>query len=187
MALNEEHMQLLIDSLHERHPAITPEIGSYFFQAACVLMNRHHGPTTTATLSVEFNDEKRTARLNWSMTDQRAQIAWGDQSDLIEAGAVAIALDVILHLTGMCAIARADRKSGADYLLARPETAEDDYEAITRFEVSGIGDAPQWRWRSRLNEKLDQLDRGQSSRPGIAAVVEFGHRIVLARSWEDRP
>ena len=92
-------------------------------------------------------------------------------------------LAVIEAEFGFVALARAETRTGADYYIGSPDSS--DLEQALRLEVSGTdqGDLPSIR--SRLDQKVAQIRRGNSGRPGIAAVIGFQERYANLRTVLD--
>jgi hypothetical protein len=77
----------------------------------------------------------------------------------------------------MVALSRADTRTGADYYVARPESA--DFEEAFRLEVSGVDAGSLADIRRRLRSKEEQAARGDSFLPAYASVVGFREAAVL--------
>jgi len=65
-----------------------------------------------------------------------------------------------------------------------PEQDPDDFEDALRLEVSGTDKGDDGEIRRRVNKKVDQLRDGNSSLPGLAAVVGFRAARVSMQAVE---
>ena len=77
--------QLVLNNLHDRHPALTEAIAATYKEAAEVCLNRFHKPPTKVTLS--DNGRVAVAEIFWTRPTPRALAAWANETDATEAGA----------------------------------------------------------------------------------------------------
>jgi hypothetical protein len=176
---------LFLKELHRHHRGLTPELSGALCQAACVCLARHHQPPTSLTVCIDAIGTIST--LQWEIPSPAARHANANASDAIRDGAYAISLLCIENSLQLVAIGRAEEASGADWYVAPvgegfDGNGEPDLDApgVYRLEVSGqelgaIG--------ARLTQKLEQLRKGRSTLPGIAAVVGFERaRVEIAHT-----
>ena len=167
---------LALQNLSERHPGLTPEVASFYCQAAAVCLSRHHSPPSEVAISWEDSESVRT--VEWEVPDPRTIRAWANDTDTTEMGAYGISLAVVEAEKGLVAIARAETLTGADYYVGPAGWDHDDLEGSFRLEISGTDLGSITAVTQRLKEKVDQAARGHSDLPAIAVVVGFRERIV---------
>lgn len=172
--------ELILRDLHITHPGISPNRSGDFCDAACVCLARHHEPPTPVT--VEVRKEQRVRRLVWERPDRGVCDAHDNEEDARRDGAYAVSLRCVESELGLVAVRQAKPRSGADWILAPagverlPNGFVDlDGVDLSRLEVSGTD---QRSVGYRTTQKVQQLGRGASVLPGIAAVVRFDRPIV---------
>jgi len=104
--------------------------------------------------------------------------AWANNSDATRDGAYACALAGVELTLDLYAVRRAETLTGADYYLSNREDSGEDFEKQFRLEVSGT-DMENGEVQRRLRLKLQQLHKGTSNLPGIAAVVGFKTKEIM--------
>lgn len=173
---------LKLEQLSERHPGVTPAVGDYFFEAACVCLSRHHQSPTE--FDITYNGDGCVGLVAWTPTDGRTQAAWANEPDATRDAAYCVALAAVEDQQNLVAIGRAESRSGADYLLMPVGVEVEDFETAIRLEVSGIDSGSNAAVTKRLSEKLEQASRGESDLPAIAAVVGFKVRAVAIKDLD---
>ncbi len=104
--------------------------------------------------------------------------------DVIEAGAIAVALAYVSTAHSLIAFSRAWRGSGADYILTPSRVDVPDIEQRLRLEVSGVDRGGEPEIERRLAQKLQQLRRGDLYTAGMAIVVGFRARTIRFASLD---
>lgn len=169
-----------IEELHRRHPGVTEALCSGYAEAAAVVMDQYH--QSPLGLVITYNSEPpRSYVMHWRTPDARERGAWNNADDATRDAAYGVALAVSEVRLGLVAVARTPNRSGADYYVHDPTTDDNpltddelDLEDAWRLEVSGMSRTADAREVTRrLNQKLDQLGRGESELRGIACVVAF--------------
>lgn len=178
-----------LDSLHQFHYGVTPEVGACYARAAAVCLGRHHQPPSVASVTGHDDTDGRYL-VSWTSPSAREQAAFANRDDATRDGAYCLALAALHAHHNMPAISRTATGTGSDYYVGPPGSHINpgdrllDLENALRLEVSGIDlctrDSELW---SRVNQKVDQLQRGHSNLPGLAGVVAFSLcRIVFRRA-----
>ena len=167
---------VVLENLAERHPGLTPEVASFYCQAASVCLSRHHAPPSD--LAINWGEAESVRGVDWAVPDPRAIRAWANDIDATEMGAYGVSLTVVEVERGLVAIARAETLTGADYYVGPVGWDDSDLEGSFRLEVSGTDLGSIATIAQRLKGKVDQAARGHSDLPAIAAVVGFKERIV---------
>ncbi len=168
-------------NLAERHIGLTPEIASYYLQAASVCLSQHHLPPTIFTLQENF--ATRPAIVEWEMPSERHLAAWANQNDATEAAAYVLALATVEMTKGLVAVCRAETRTGVDYYLASVGPAE-NLEDWIRLEVSGT-QLDELEVNSRVRQKVRQVLKVQSKLPALVVVVGFRLRVIVLRQVEE--
>lgn len=170
---------LQFSDLAARHSGVSSGIGLGYEEAARVCLDRHHA--SPATLKIRDNVAESEANAEWAATDAALKNAWANEIDTTEAGAYGLALAAVELTRGLVAIRRAETRTGADYYIDVPGAQSDDLETAIRLEVSGTSEGSASVIESRLKQKLEQTNKGESNLPAIATVVGFSQlRIVIA-------
>jgi hypothetical protein len=108
----------------------------------------------------------------WTACDENARLTWNDPEEATEQGAAACALVLIKGLAHYEVVERSRKGTGFDYWLGD----EDDYpfQKKARLEVSGIAEGSEAQLQQRVNQKLRQTKRSDSTNlPAFVAVLEF--------------
>lgn len=151
---------------------LSPEVGGSLAQAGAVCMeSQQHEP------GVELAVTGSTAgrhRLRWEPPDERARRTWRNEIDATEDGAAGVALLLARRLLGYVTTSRSRHGTGFDYWLG-PDTDRNPIHDEVRLEVSGIRQGSAGDVNRRVREKISQMNRGGTTAPGYAIVVEFGH------------
>jgi len=178
---------LALEGVAARHTGLTDEVWNYHHQAACVCLDRHHAPPQPFTVRLDETREQHP--IVWVPAEAAARRAWADSTEATECGAYALTIACAERMAGLVVILKAESPSGADWYVAPPGTGVDtngdpdlDAPGVRRFEVSGVDVGPVG---ARLTEKRQQLLRGRSDLPGIAAVVGFQRAIVEMESMPE--
>lgn len=169
--------ELPIHQMASRHPGLTPATADANTEAATVCLSRHHAPPVD--IDLEKDGGATLASVDWVTPDARTKAAWANETDATEAGAYACALAAVEVTDGLLAIGRAEMLTGADFYVAPAGKGIDDLEDCRRLEVSGVDRGGDPVIRQRLQTKLAQAKRGDSSMPATAGVVGFSARRIL--------
>jgi len=160
-----------------RHPGISDAVCENYSEAAEVCLARHHQPPRTE-FSIKCGGQTAKRVLGWQFPDDTAQRAWKNADDATRDGAYIVSIAAAERELGLVALSRAETRTGADYYVGPPNAQ--DLESAFRLEVSGIDQGSSSIVRRRLREKEEQAQRGHSSLPAYASVVEFqGANVVL--------
>ena len=116
--------QIKLDTMHERHRALTPPVAESYREAASVCLSRYH--TSPAEITVSDNGSKSPAQLAWPAPDSRTLDAWANTTDTTEAGAYGCVIAGVELLRGLFAVRRAETGTGADYYLGKADSGEHD-------------------------------------------------------------
>jgi hypothetical protein len=126
--------------------------------------------------------------LEWDTADQATRNAHAEELDAVRDGAYAMAFVVLDARLDRVIVSRAEHGTGCDWYVAKRGAGFDadgrpdlEHPSIRRLEVSGTmqGDVSR-----RVQDKLRQLQKGDSSLPGYAGVVGFDVPIVVIREAE---
>jgi hypothetical protein len=170
MALSGEN-DLLLDSLQDGLPGISPTAGSFVAEACAVcLTSQAHVTGVELEVGGLTSD---TFRVWWNIdvTDQIRR-SWGDEAT--EHGACAIAFLLIPRITEYTIIRRARTGTGVDYWLGYRESVN-IFQDTARLEISGILRATNMSAvESRINMKKRQTEQSEGALPAYVVVVEFG-------------
>ena len=169
-------LTLSLRDLAATHPGLTDPVASAYAEAAAVCLDRHHEPPTEFVATGEARHDD--VLLSWDRTTTRQRLAWSNQTDVIEAGAIAVALAYVSTAHNLIAFSRARRGSGADYILTSIRAGVPDLEQRLRLEVSGSDRGREPDIERRLVQKLQQLRRGDPYTGGMAIVVGFRARTI---------
>jgi hypothetical protein len=150
-------------------------LGSLAEAASVVLEQLHPAVEQRVGCALELDEHtKAEGPLCWSAPTLQARATHANENNASEDGAVAVAIVAVHRSLGYRVVARAEHRSGADYLMWDPTKGEDE---LVRLEVSGIiGVASA---RSRLRVKVEELENGRDRRPGVACVVRFSTKPVM--------
>jgi len=170
-----------IKELYERHIGLYEPLCRAYADAACVCLSRYH--MSPADLTIQNRTEICMREISWEIPNEQMSKSWANVDDATRDGAYCVSLAVIEAEFGFVALARAERKTGADYYVGLPGAS--DLEKAFRLEVSGTDKGDRPVIQSRLKEKLDQLRKGNSNRPGIALVVGFLKKCAMLETLSD--
>src|SRR5271157_55380 len=123
--------QINLDSMHERHHALTEAIAPAYTEAAAVCLNRHHVSPILITLS--DNGVQAEAKLCWRTPDGRTLGAWANVTDTTEAGAYGCVIAGVEQMRELFAFRRAETGTGADYYVGPNGSGEEDLEDCLRL------------------------------------------------------
>jgi hypothetical protein len=174
-------LSLPLKNMENRHPGLTPNIASYYYEAARICLDRYHAPPKEFTLLC--NEKELITNVEWEPSNEREKAAWANEDDTTRDGAYACALAATEIGNGFVAVRRAETKTGSDYYVAPTGKTYDDLEDCYRLEISGTNlDIPEVR--RRLKIKIEQTKKGRSNLPALAAVVGFKVRLILIQTAE---
>jgi hypothetical protein len=171
LSLTNQETKLSFDDLSTRHPGVTLGVSSSYAEAVRVCLERHY--TSKVEFKLKDNGQIKEAVVEWTEPDVRTQKAWANCDDATRDGAYALALAAVEITRGLVAVSRAETRTGADYYLGAPDALPDDLEASLRLEVSGTDEGGTSVINSRLKQKLEQANKGDSNLPAMASVVGF--------------
>jgi hypothetical protein len=154
----------------QTHVCLSKTAAAISEAAAVVLFDCHH--TDSASFSIRNGEERKSVDLKWYKPPPEAIAAHANAKDATEDGAYACAIAGAHHLFGLYAVGRAQQGSGADYMLSDRNELPEDFEDCIRLEVSGTR-GKRSEVTTRLKTKIQQLKKGASILPGIAAIVGF--------------
>jgi hypothetical protein len=166
-----------LHELHRRHPGFHTNVCKAYADAARVCFSRHH--KSPQVLLVDDDGARSDWRVVWENPTLAVQRSHANTDDATRDGAYAVALSALEATRGLLALQRAERRSGADYLVVPP--GSDLLEDAIRFEVSGT-DLSEPDVRSRMREKRQQLMASRRDLPGLACVVGFKIKQVLIQA-----
>lgn len=168
---------LKIDCLERRHTGISPGIGLWLYEGACVCLSRHH--ESPVELEVCRSGVASAREVEFTMPDQTVLNAWANDIDATEAGAYGICIAAVETEENLLAVRRAETLTGADWYVGPPGTTADNLEACCRLEVSGLDKGSKSDVSRRLAQKVEQARRGASDLPAVATVIGFKERLLL--------
>jgi hypothetical protein len=117
----------------------------------------------------------------WTECDENTRLTWNDPDEATEQGAAACALVLIKGLAHYEVVERSRKGTGFDYWLGD----EDEYpfQKKARLEVSGIAEGSEAQLQQRVNQKVRQTRRSDSTLlPAFVAVLEFRNpKAVITR------
>lgn len=166
-----------LDSMHERHRALTEAIASAYEEAASVCLARHH--SSPVEISMSDNGVNSKAEISWESPDSRSLVAWANTVDTTEAGAYCCVIAGLEKMRGLFAVRRAETGTGADYYVGPQGSGEDDLEGCLRLEVSGVDGGSAEVVATRMGAKSRQAKRGNSSLPALAGVIGFSAKLLM--------
>lgn len=170
-----------LERLHERHRGLTEAICRSYAEAAAVALARHHSSPSVVTVR---HGETSTQRIvAWPSPDPKTIAAWANTDDTTRDAAYSMALASVESELEWVALQRADTRTGADYFVGPPESA--DLEDAYRLEVSGTDRGGEAEVKRRMKVKLQQTRDGTSDVPAIACVVGFEIRSIAIDSADD--
>ena len=168
---NPKEAALPIHDMASRHPGLTTGIASSLNEAARVCLSRHHDSPTG--VDIHHGGDESTVSVDWQPPTTGEQRAFADSTRTTELGAEACALAAVELTTGLIAVERSRRGTGADYLVGDSEPDTDDAENLTRLEIAGRDSISPASLERLLDDKTRQVVEGHDDRPGFAAVVGF--------------
>ena len=168
---------LNLDSMHDRHPALTEAITSAYQEAASVCLGRHHRSPVAIMLS--DNGTESGADIRWISPDARTVGAWANTTDAAEAGAYCCVIAGVEYIRRLVAVRRAETGTGADYYVGPDGAGRSDLEDCLRLEVSGVDAGDNAVVDARLRSKVKQAKRGESSLPALAGVIGFAAKVLM--------
>jgi hypothetical protein len=169
--------QINLESMHDRHRALTEAIASTYREAASVCLSRHH--VSPALIMLSDNGTECEAELCWNMPDPRTVGAWANTVDATEAGAYGCVIAGVEHLRNLFAVRRAETGTGADYYIGPISSGEDDLEDCLRLEISGVDAGTHDDVAKRLRAKIRQAQCGNSNLPALAGVIGFSAKLLM--------
>jgi hypothetical protein len=169
--------QINLDSMHDRHRALTEAIAATYKEAASVCLSRHHVSPALITLSDDGIGSE--AEVNWRVPDSRTIGAWGNDTDTTEAGAYGCVIAGVERMRELFAVRRAETHTGADYYVGPNGSGEDDLEGCLRLEVSGVDGGDGAVVAARLRAKVRQAQQGASNLPALAGVMGFAAKLLM--------
>ncbi len=99
-----------------------------------------------------------------------------DDDEMVEYGACAVAILLILKLTPYTVVRRARKGEGVDYWLGFKDTAY-PFQESARLEVSGILEGKNSTITARVKTKKEQTRPTDRATPAYIIVVEFSNPL----------
>jgi hypothetical protein len=168
-----------LESMHDRHRALTVALSGAYQEAVSVCLSRHHKSPVLITVSDGGTESE--AEVVWSAPDSKTLGAWANTTDATEAGAYGFVIAGLEYLRGLFAVRRAETGTGADYYVGPHGSGEEDLEACLRLEVSGVDGGNREAVATRLGAKIRQAQRGASNLPALAGVIGFSAKLLMVR------
>lgn len=168
----ESDLALEVDSLTDGMPGISPVLGAALAEATSVCLDSedHQSPTE---MSIGGATRLR-AELTWHKPSSQAGRTWGDPEVATEHGAYGIASLVVSSLSPLTVVERSKKGTGFDYWLG-DDASGPLFQGMARMEVSGLRSGSDSAVKSRVRQKVRQVERSQGSGlPAVVVVVEFG-------------
>lgn len=168
-----KHGTLTLTDLSRGLPGITPKYGEMLAEAGAVCFeDQKH--THGVELQVKGTFQAKYQVFWQPVTDQMMR-CWNDEEYTTEHAAYGVAFLIILDLTDYTVIEKSRKGTGFDYWLGKAEGSKElPFQDAARLEVSGIRSGDDSLVKSRLNEKLKQIKRSDStSLPALVIIVEF--------------
>jgi len=153
-------------------PGLSRVKGNELAEAGAVcLESQGHVQGTPLTVRGNANN---SYELYWSPVTDQGRRTWNDDEEATEDGAAGIAVLLANREIGYIVVLRSRKGSGFDYWLGGDVL---DFKA--RMEVSGIRNGNDSQVRTRVKQKLRQMDRSNDQKlPAYAVVVEFGRPLA---------
>ena len=170
-------IQVNLESMHERHRALTEAVAAFYKEAASVCLSRHHVSPLSIVLS--DNGTKCEGEVCWCLPDARTNDAWANSTDATEAGAYGCVIAALECMRSLFAVRRAETGTGADYYVGPVGSGENDLEDCLRLEISGVDSGSHDDVVNRLNAKIKQAHRGKSNLPALAGVIGFSAKLLI--------
>ena len=153
-------------------PGISRAKGNELAEAGAVCLESQ-GHTPGAYLTVR-NGANNSYRLDWPQVTNQARRTWNDDEEATEDGAADIAVLLASREIGYAVVLRSRKGTGFDYWLG-----DDVLDFRARMEVSGIRNGNDGQVKTRVKQKLRQMNRSNDQKlPAYAIVVEFGRPIA---------
>jgi hypothetical protein len=130
-------------------------------------------------LEIHYDRSTFLREVSWREPTGEARASWANPDDATRDGAYCVGLAAVEAELGYVGLARADRRTGADFYVGAPGS---DLEETLRLEISGVRTGDLASVQGRLRDKAEQARRGRSDRPAMACVVGFAVRVV-AVTW----
>ena len=170
---SDRHETLTLTELEKGLPGITPAYGQTLAEAGAVCFEEQNHSS-----GVELNVDgafQAKYQIFWQQITVQMMRSYNDEDSATELGAYGVAFLLVLDLTDYTIIEKSRRGTGFDYWLGK---AQDDkelpFQNKERLEVSGIRNGDNSRVKSRVNEKLKQVQISDpTGLPALIVVVEF--------------
>jgi hypothetical protein len=174
--------ELRLNILRSGKVGIPPEAGECLMYAACVcLENQGHNTGILMSLDGSFYG---ACAVSWDVVSEEWRRYWADLQEATEFGAYGIAILLVIQLTHLMVIERSAKGTGFDYWLGRQDDPGPLFQKRARLEVSGILKGKESDIRSRVREKIAQVNRSDGLLPALVIVVEFSEpRSRIADRW----
>lgn len=173
--------EIVLMSLEEGCPALTPDRGRSLAEAAAVCLESvGHG--LQADLFVNANDAPSVYTILRPDVTQQMRLCYNDPEEATEQGACAVAILLVRGLTGLTIVEQSRKGTGFDYWLG--SEGESPFQNKARLEVSGIRVGDESTVKTRVGQKLRQARRSDALRlPAYVVVVLFSRPMaqVVAR------
>jgi len=168
-----------LHALHQRHPGLYRPLSEAYADAAALCFSETQKPPID--LEIHYSRSTSLREVSWREPTGEARASWANPDDATRDGAYCVGLATVEAELGYVGLARADRRTGADFYVGLPGG---DLEETLRLEVSGVRTGDLAAVQGRLRDKTEQARRGRSDRPAMACVVGFAARVVAVTSVE---
>lgn len=165
---------------------ISPAVGSAYAEAAGIALERNDHASGTSMLVQ--GDASHELAVHWEIEgdSENARRAWGDPDVTAEWGAYGVACLLVEGATE-CTIAERSRKgTGFDFWLRHKSAQGMLFQDAAKLEVSGISRGNERAVKKRVRAKEEQVQRYDTSRPAMVAVVEFGRPLLCVTTYATR-
>ena len=180
-------MEFSFASLKNGQLGVSKAYGEFCAEAAQFCLEHNHH-TTPVVLQLT-GDNSGHGKLIWENIPLSSEHSWEDSEEATEYGAYAVGIVVALQLTGMQFVRRSAKGTGFDFRMGSSQSG-DLFQETARLEISGLLKGTEAGIQARLQKKLKQLTRSDSSNLlGYAAIVEFGApeaRLVQKQPEQER-
>jgi hypothetical protein len=165
---------ITLNQLDAGLPGLSKTWGGLIAEAGAVCFERK-SHTRGVNLKVK-GMTSTTFQVYWNhdLTEQIAA-SW-DDDEMIEFGACAVAILLVLELTSYTVVRRARKGEGVDYWLGY-KNAEYPFQETARLEVSGILEGKNSAITARVKAKKEQTRPTDGATPAYVIVVEFSNPL----------
>ena len=142
--------KIVLESLAEGLPAITPPFGASLAEAGAICFNdQGHSNGVELKVNGEFTE---IFKVYWPTVTEQMRRCWNDAEVTTEHGAYGVAFLLIRSLTKFTIIERSRKGPGFDYWLGYED--ELPFQNKARLEVSGIRNGDDNSVKARVRQKF---------------------------------